>query len=207
MNSIDGRAKLVQLALPLLNSLPEGVFREMMMERLETLARHRLPGTQTRPPVQRKAPAQRRGDHQGRSHLGWAMAFLIQNPGFAELADGLDELEAADIKGIEIFFKLIDICSKRPNMTTAQVLEHFREHAAAEHLGKLAVWELPGDDDRRALAFCNSVDRVKLQWLDVQLQNLPRIGDQSKEQKQQYLAIQERKQQLKKALDLAGPND
>ncbi|NNL94347.1 MAG: DNA primase [Xanthomonadales bacterium] len=207
MNSIDGRAKLVQLALPLLKSLPEGVFREMMMERLETLARHRLPGAQSRPQVHRKSAAPRGGDHQSRSPLGWAMAFLIQNPGFAALADGLDELEGADIKGIEIFFKLIDICAKRPNMTTAQVLEHFREHPAAGHLGKLAVWELPGDDDRRALAFCNSVDRVKLQWLDVQLQNMPRIGDQSKDQKQQYLAIQERKQELKKSLDLAGPKD
>ncbi|MDX1460888.1 MAG: DNA primase [Xanthomonadales bacterium] len=207
MDSIDGRARFVQLAMPLIEKLPEGVYREMMTEQLESLARHRLGGRQAAPAQQARRPARSRGSGTSLSHLAWAMAFLVQNPSFAALVKDIDELQDADIKGLDIFFELVDICEKRPNMTTAQVLEHFREHPAREHLGKLAVRELPGDDDRRALAFCNSVDRVRLQWLDQQLGALPRISEQTAEQKQRYLEIQARKQALKQSLDPGASGD
>ncbi len=38
INSIDGRARLVTLAKPLLTSLPDSVFRQLMVERLAELA-------------------------------------------------------------------------------------------------------------------------------------------------------------------------
>ena len=42
MSALDGRARLVGLVRPSLETIPEGIFREMMFERLEALAQHRL---------------------------------------------------------------------------------------------------------------------------------------------------------------------
>ncbi|NND46004.1 MAG: DNA primase, partial [Xanthomonadales bacterium] len=198
MDSIDGRAKLVQLTLPLLRTLPEGVFRDMMMERLETLARHRI-GAQGEAPsgqAQPRARTPRPRGGQARTPLRLAMAFLIQNPALVELLKGLDELDGAEIQGIDIFMQLVDFCRKSPNMTTAQVMEHLRTHPAREHLGKLAAWDLPGDADRQALEFCDSVDTVKLQWLDIQIS---RIGSPSRSP-DEYRRLQQRRQELKSSL-------
>ena len=57
MNALDGRARLVELARPALESIPPGVFRDMMFGRLETLARHRLSaGRETRAVQPRPGP-------------------------------------------------------------------------------------------------------------------------------------------------------
>ena len=42
MQSIDGRARLVELARPLMDTIPGGVFNDMMFSRLESLAQHRI---------------------------------------------------------------------------------------------------------------------------------------------------------------------
>jgi DNA primase len=202
MHSLDGRAKLVQLALPLLKTLPEGVFREMMLERLESLARHRLGGPATSRP-QAPVRASRARGGQARTALRLAMAHLVQNPSLAELAGDMEDLDGADLQGFDIFLELVDICRKSPNMTTAQVLEHLRSHPAREHLGKLAAWELPGDPDRQALEFCDSVTGVRLTWVDAQLQVMPRIVEQDPAQKAMYMKLQQRRQELKQSLQ--GP--
>jgi len=200
MESLDGRAKLVQMALPLLKTLPEGVFRDMMTERLETLARHRLnqPAPWVRAGGGEALKRQRPG--QSRTPLRLALAYLVQNPGLAELAGDMDEIADCDLQGVDIFLKLIDFCRKRPNMTTAQVMEHLREHPAREHLGKLVVWELPGDANRQELEFSDSVTGIRLQWVEALLGAMPKIVEQSTDQRAQYLELQQRRQALKQSL-------
>jgi DNA primase len=200
MESIDGRAKLVEMALPLLQTLPEGVFRNMMMEQLETLARHRLT-------PQALAPREGRRDRpsgvrpaQSRTSLRLALAYLVQNPGLAALVNNLEEFEGCDLKGVDIFLKLVDFCRERPNMTTAQVMEHLREHPAWEHLGKLAVWELPGDSNRQELEFSDSVTGIRLQWVESLLARMPKIVEQTVDQRAQYLDLQQRRQALRQSL-------
>jgi DNA primase len=201
MESLDGRAKLVQLAMPALDNLPEGVFKNMMTERLETLARYRLnlrgsvkanvqSGTRTR-----ARPA------QSRTPLRLALAYLVQNPGLAQLVGTMEELEGCDLQGVEIFLKLVDFCRERPNMTTAQLMELLREDPAVGHLSKLAVWDLPGDANRQELEFSDSVSGIRLAWVEARQAQLPsRIVEQSTEQRADYLALQNRRQELKQSL-------
>jgi hypothetical protein len=96
--------------------------------------------------------------------------------------------------------KLVDFCRERPNMTTAQVMEHLRDHPAGEHLGKLVVWELPGDANRQELEFSDSVTGIRLQWVDTLLGRMPKIVEQSADQRAQYLELQKRRQALRDSL-------
>lgn len=199
ISSLDGRARLVQQAQPYVESMPEGVFRDMMTERLETLAQHRL---QTRSGQQKTAPGglQNRGKPvQQRTPMRTALAHLVQNPSLVEKLDDtsdFDGLANDDIQGVEIFRELVDFCAKRPNITTAQLIELWHEHPASPHLQKLAVWTLPGGEEEQAREFVDAVNRIRLGWVEILLS---RIGNAS-EQPEQYRALQQRQQALKKQL-------
>lgn len=200
MESLDGRAKLVQLAMPALENLPDGVFKNMMMERLETLARYRLnPQVSGKPQVSASTRTRAR-PAQSRTPLRLALAYLVQNPGLAALVGTMDELEGCDLQGVEIFLRLVDFCLERPNMTTAQLMELLREDPAVEHLGKLAIWDLPGDANQQELEFSDSVSGIRLAWVEALLARMPRIVEQSTEQRADYLALQQRRQELKQGL-------
>ena len=199
MVSLDGRAKLVQLALPLLEKLPPGVFKDMMVERLESLARYRIhKGAR----VRRNDPgtAMRSRTMGGRTPIRLALAHLVQNPGLVQLTGEMDEIRDADLKGVDIFLNLVDFCAERPNMTTAQLLELLHENPAREHLAKLASWQLPGDPESLAMEFRDAVTGIRLQWTEALLARMPKIVEQSSAQREQYLVLQQRQQALKRTL-------
>jgi DNA primase len=204
MNSIDGRARLVTLARPLLETIPEGVFRDMMNDKLESLARHRVqPSTRTRP--SRTTRPSRPRPAQAKTPLRLALAHLVQNPGLVELAGEIDEIRQCDLNGVEIFVELVDFCAKRPNMSTAQLLELLHEHPAQSHLRKLAVWQLPGDPERQALEFRDAVTGIELQWVEELLSRMPKIVEQSEAERRRFLQLQAQRQALRASVQGRAP--
>jgi DNA primase len=195
MQSIDGRAKLVGLARPHLEKIPEGVFRDMMTARLETLARHRLENSSrsvTAPPQRpsRANPAPQR------TVMRLALAHLVQNPSLATEASDMEAFEGCDLPGFEIFRELVDFCAKSPNMTTAQLLELWHDHSAQSHLEKLATWQLPGVEERAAREFRDAVIGLELQWTETLIGRMPRIVDLGPEDRRKLLDLQQRRQRL-----------
>ena len=201
MQSIDGRARLIQLARPHIETMPEGVFRDMMTERLETLARHRLRQEAPPAPARRTARAAPGGHGQPqRTPMRLALALLVQNPAFAELAGDLSALDGLDWPGLDLLIELVDFCRERPNLTTAQLLEVLREHPAHGHLAKLAVWALPGDADSLGLEFQDVVSGLHLRKIQDALAAMPRIVDQDATQREQFRVLQKQAQVLKSNL-------
>jgi DNA primase len=200
LSSLDGRARLVQQVQPFIETLPEGVFRDMMTARLEALAQHRLKGHQATLP-DRPAGAGNRGKPvQKRTPMRTAMAHLVQNPSLAAKLENIEEFSGAgdaDVQGVEIFRELIDFCTQRPNITTAQLLELWHENPALTHLQKLAVWHLPGDEEKQTQEFLDAVNRIRLNWVEILLSRIKNIIAQREE----YRALQHRQQDLKKRLD------
>jgi DNA primase len=205
METLDGRAKLVELARPHLEKLPEGVFRDMMFERLGTLARHRVGDGQT---ARTAAPAKPRQSpqppSQQRTPMRMALAHLVQNPSLAVRVSNMDALEGCDLPGIEIYRELVDFCARSPNMTTAQLLERLHDHPAQSHLNKLATWQLPGDEARMAQEFRDAVTGIELQWTEALIGSMPRIVDMGPEDRKKLLALQQRRQELLATLQ-GGP--
>ena len=129
-----------------------------------------------------------------------ALAHLVQNPNLASKADDLETLDAAGLPGIEIYRELIDFCRKRPNMSTAQLMELWRDNPAQPHLRTLATWQLPGDDEQQAQEFHDAVTRLQLQWIESQIAGMPRIVELSQSDRAKLLQYQQRRQELIRAL-------
>jgi DNA primase len=206
MKSIDGRARLVELARPGLMKLPEGVYRDMMLQRLEELARHTLdkarpergPGAAARPghqpPVTAGPPAQQR------TPMRLAMAHLVQDPGKALQVKSRPFLPDSDLQGLEILRELIDFCAERPNMSTAQLLELWREHPAQKHLNTLATWNMQGEAEHLVQEFRDSLSSLELEWIEVQIRNMPpSTTDMSPDEYRRWTGLLDKKHEIKKA--------
>jgi DNA primase len=199
MSSIDGRAKLVAQAKPLLGKIPEGVFRDMMFDRLGALAQHRVDDAK----AGRQTPAPRQAAGKPtlqRTPIRMALAHLVQNPALSLQAAEPGVFEGCDLPGMEIYRELVDFCRKSPNMTTAQLLELWHDHPAQSHLNTLATWTLPGEDSRLAQEFRDAVTGLELQWTEARIARMPKIVDLAAEDRRTLLALQQRRQALIEAL-------
>ena len=164
MESLDGRARLAELAKPLVGRIPPGVYRELLIERLAEsvgLAAPKLQAILDQDPAT-PAPAPRRQGlgglrHQSRpsaakpSIVRRAISLLLNDPEAADKLD-IEQLAGVTKPGIELLRDLIETVQAEPNMTTAGLLERWRTHEEGRHLGKLAAVELPDSEDFDAAA-------------------------------------------------------
>jgi DNA primase len=109
----------------------------------------------------------------------------------------MEAFAGCDLPGFEIYRELVDFCAKSPNMTTAQLLELWRDHPAQAHLQKLATWQLPEDSDRAAQEFRDAVTGLELQWTKQRISRMEAMyADLRPEDRQKLLALQHRAQEL-----------
>ncbi|MDA8391064.1 MAG: DNA primase [Gammaproteobacteria bacterium] len=143
----DGRARLFELAKPLLSKLPGGALHEIMMTRLAELTG--LAGDRVRAlaPAPSPLPAHPgRGFRAGFSPKGspslvrQAIALLLQAPA---LIGEVGELPAFDRPGMDVLAALVTLLKTTPGLSTAAVVERFGETEHYQALARLAAWEYP----------------------------------------------------------------
>ncbi len=162
----DGKARFVAEARPLLERMPEGPYRELLLDRLADaigvsaerflkivgpMATPESGGPNPAPAPPRPARTAR---STGRGSLvRQAVQALLHYPAIgaripaAEVA-GLAEL---DEPGVEILVQLLEGVRLQPATSTAQLLERWRDHPAAERLGRLAAEPSIVPDETAAL--------------------------------------------------------
>jgi len=159
METVDGRARLAELARPLVNAIPPGVYRELLIEsladavgltgvKLEKMLAGRSGGAAGERGDDR-APALRRRRPTGAgvpSVVRHAITILLNNPEAGGKLDP-DMLAAVDRPGADLLRALIETVHAEPNITTAGLLERWRHDEQGRHLGKLAAAAVPLEDD------------------------------------------------------------
>ena len=164
MTTIDGKARLAELAKPLVNNIPPGVYRELLVDSLadtvglSAAKLERMLG-QARDKQSRPAPKpanegkrRRSASASGRpSAVRRAITLLLNYP---EAANELDIEMLTDVSrpGVDLLRDLIETVQKEPTITTAGLLERWRHDDKGRHLGKLAAIEVPAEDDFDASA-------------------------------------------------------
>jgi len=157
MESVDGRARFAELARPLAAKIPSGVYKELLTGRLaESVG---LPTSKLEAILNRDAANKSRGNVRGTTRLGMtsstpgnpsivrrAITLLLHHPQAAGHLD-VEQLSGVTKPGTDLLRDLIEIVQSEPNMTTAGLLERWRNDDEGRHLGKLASLELPETDD------------------------------------------------------------
>ncbi len=159
---VDGRAKLAALARPLFARIPDGIYRELLADRLA--AQIRMPAARlkallvaadaARPQRASQAGAPRHdagGEPRpvgggrwraGRGNLlSQAIRLLLQHPGAAAAVPDAGLLDSVDRAGVGVLKELLEQAAAMANPTTAALLERWRERPEHARLVELALGE------------------------------------------------------------------
>jgi len=145
----DGRARFAESARPLFAKVPEGVYRELLLERLAQvvgLAPQRLeelwnPGRAAMvpaTPVRRAAP--RGGGGAGRGSLvRQAIVRLLHYPGIAGEVSATERagLDASEEPGVELLREILDNLREQPAELPAQLIQRWAGREGNDSLQKL----------------------------------------------------------------------
>jgi DNA primase len=159
MSSVDGRARMAELARPLLARIPPGVYRELLTERLADtvgLPAHKLESIMSKDavPAGNRATAtttrlrpKSAGMQAGKpSIIRRAITLILHHPDAARQVD-IEKLAGISKPGSELLHDLIETVQSEPNISTAGLLERFRNDTEGQHLGKLVAVELPESEE------------------------------------------------------------
>jgi DNA primase len=150
LSRMDGRARLVELARPLLSKVPPGVLHEMLIGRLAEFAQMDT----DKLAALLRAPARVSTSFAGRplgtgtsreppSAVRMAIAMLIQYPRLAAASAGRRDFSDVDLPGLGLLREVASVLREHPGLNTAALLEHFRGHEQEHALMRLASWQHP----------------------------------------------------------------
>jgi len=159
MTTIDGKARLAELAKPLIHRIPQGVYRELLIDsladsvglsagKLEKMlgkAEDRAGNTA----AQSHTSARRRQAVTGGARpsvVRRAITLLLNHPRAGDKLN-IERLAGVNRRGVELLHDLIETVQEEPHITTAGLLERWRHDEEGRHLGKLAAIEVPEGED------------------------------------------------------------
>jgi DNA primase len=176
ISSMDGRARLVEIAKPYLRHVPAGVYRDMLESLLIERAQisSSMLNKHIEKPVEQKRTqytnAQQTGT--GISPIRMAITILVQYPELHIEVGEFSQIDTLELPGIKILANVLETLQQNPHLTTAMLLERVRGTESEQHLRKLALQTLS-----------LSASELKYELVGV----VTRLQREAKEQRKAYL--------------------
>ena len=174
-SSMDGKARLAKTAKPLLATIPESVFRDLMYKRLSELvgiSDEKLQGE----PVSAEADKANRqpttrspGNREVKQNATRdAIALLLQHPELAGETNLPDFFASASIQGFSLLYALYQIARDNPAISSSALLERWRDKGDFEILQKLMQRNVFGTDEKsgQLAVFNDAVQRLTMKFND-----------------------------------------
>ncbi len=203
--TIDGRARLAEIARPLLARLPPGAYRDLAAARLAELTG--LPSPQAAPDSTTlsagggTAARGRRGRARRRERVTpvrRAVTLLLHHPELGHTSADDHAVAAAGIPGAELLAGMLRAARATPGMSTAAMLERYRDaEETAGHLARLATEEVPALDDGLRAEFEDCLRRVLEspgQKRYLELLAKVRSGDVTDAERREFAALSTRRE-------------
>jgi DNA primase len=149
LEHVDGRAKLKALAGPLFARMPEGIYREMLAERVaarvgmpaNTLKEFFAAGETKRTP----SGVELQPRHRGRMSVGrgnlltQAITLVLHHPAAAGEIEDLESLDQVDVPGVAVLKEILGQAGAASSPSTGMLLERWRDRPEYGRLAELAV--------------------------------------------------------------------
>ena len=167
LESVDGRARLAELATPLVNRIPQGIFLDLLIEHLAETVRMpaarlagliRRPGNEPTPGLTAPVPVHD-SSYRG-SLVRRAVALLVHYPRAASEDVDITALKQVDRPGTSLLAELLEDLRSHPQITTAGILERWRQHEDGPHLTRLAAQDMLVAEDAAALVLTETIRRL-----------------------------------------------
>jgi DNA primase len=179
IESMDGKARIAKNARPLLATIPDSVFSDLMYIRLAELvgiSDEKLKGEQTESEKaqQRSVIHARSGRNIKQNATRDAIALLLQHPELAIEVDLPAMFATAPLQGFSLLNEIYQIIRKTPNISSSALLERWREKKDFEILQKLMQRNVYGTEEktRRITVFNDAIKRLVAKHNDARFEIL-----------------------------------
>jgi DNA primase len=167
----EGQARLKEQARPLIERLPDGTLKTLAAQRLSELLGLSLDRTEGELGIRQPGGASTRAQNWSTapvqpprgvvSPARRAITTLVHYPALAAHADDVRDIALLDTPGAALLAELITTLKTQPGLSTAGLLEHFRDHAQGQALMRLAAGEPPPQGDALRTEFLDCLQRVR----------------------------------------------
>jgi len=151
MNSVDGRARLAELAKPLLQRLPDGIYRDLLQQKLasevgmsaDRLGQHigEAPAEPVRAPTRR--PQAQRGKRSN-TPVRQAIRIIMHYPEQLSAVEVPEGLSSVDLPGVDLLLELLKmIRGQETPLTSGMLIQRFQDRPEREPLEKLQGQAIP----------------------------------------------------------------
>ena len=161
LKSVDGKARLAERVKPLINRMPRGIFKELIIEKLSALvglSAKKLEQSISEDKITNKRKssfsyAPRRKNINTKkdspSVIKKSISLILNYP---EAVKEISNIEFVNYEkpGIKILINLIKNITDEPNMNTAALIERWREDDEGKYLSKLAINSFPKNEEFNA---------------------------------------------------------
>jgi DNA primase len=194
LSTREGRSRLVDLALPLVATLPQSTLRQILLRDLAEIAH--TPVTDIEPLLPKSG-----NDHKnhnirkkprlpGRTPVTVIIELILHRPALASHITDPMELAAFPVPGIDFLKDLVELVHARPTITCAGIVENWRGTKYGARLLEIAanseerVTELP-DPGRELADAMQSLRHKRDKQFRKKLSNIRRMSDLTQEGREQ----------------------
>lgn len=149
ISSNEGKAQLASKANALLQKMHNSIFKDLLIEELSSLVglsqqhlESKIPSETKRMGTQQKNEPVR-GQQVSNHKTRIAIALLVQNPSLAAKYKVPEGFKNAFTKGLPLLHHLQEAITSNPEISSAALLERFRDSEHEKALNKLAVLQTP----------------------------------------------------------------
>ncbi|MED5524767.1 MAG: DNA primase [Pseudomonadota bacterium] len=195
MSSPDSRSRLAEKAVPLLDRLPDSVYRVMLRENLAKrlgVAEEQLERFVAKTPANAAGAANKARGKAGRPPLmRLTIAILVQHPALANDLPDMD-FRALRLPGAEVLDEAVRVIKEGSIPTTGQLLRRLENSQHAPIYNKLAELDLSAVEDNLAPELLGAVERLLNESLEIRYQELVAKQDRkqaTEEEIQELMAL------------------
>ncbi len=202
LSRMDGKAKLASQASPLINSLPRGTLKVLLMQKLAEITAmdeqglaELILGQPEQPP-----PRQKITTSTGKKHniIGKTLTLLLNQPQLGHEVSNIEYLRLLELAGMDVLSEIIDIIKGRPNLTSSAIIERFRQTVYYDRLCELASSGIELGDEAVKTEFLDAINRLHLMAIDQETKKLTALSTKlSEEDKLRLRSLQQERLALK----------
>ncbi|WP_428353080.1 DNA primase [Methyloprofundus sp.] len=161
LDDMEGRASLVDKAKAYLQTLPNGVFQTLMLEKLKTLSRIDKLDFFEKPTTLKQASRKQKQEDTKLSPVRIAISLLLQNPGLIEVFEQKEiQWQVLAFPGIALLKKIVEIIEKHPDINLPRLIEHFRGKDEEKYIHIMMNHEFFISGDEINAEFSGALDRL-----------------------------------------------
>lgn len=200
LKNIEGKARLIELAKPLLSKLPSGAYRDLMLRELSRLSHVDLKKLTTLIKSQEVTinpilitPI----NHANPSLVGSVIQCLLRKPDLVNYISALNILQNINSAELPLLLELVRLLKNHPELNTlGAIYEHWRGSPYAgllKHYALKAALPLNSEDSHLIAEFQDALKRLSQQAIEARIEVLLHQRDLTMSEKEELKSLLQQK--------------